>query len=84
MKCIHALERICDELGENIDNPMCLELQAHLKDCPNCCALVDSMKKTIYLYRQVITETEVPQEVDTRLWKVLNLVRPENNCGHNP
>ena len=77
MKCLKTIEQICTELGENIDAPMCQEIREHLNECPQCCAYVDSIKKTVHLYRQWIDE-DVPQEVDCRLWKVLNLQKPEN------
>lgn len=78
MKCLTTLEQICEELGENIDAPLCAEIQEHLKDCPKCCAYVDSIKKTVSFYRKLIDE-DVPSEVDSRLWKILNLTKPESS-----
>jgi len=75
MECLKTLDQICEELGENIDSPLCQEVKEHLNVCPKCCAYVDSIKKTVYLYRQWIDE-DVPQDVDSRLWKVLNLDKP--------
>ena len=72
MKCLKSIEQICAELGESIDAPLCKEIREHLAECPQCCAYVDSIKKTVHLYRKWIDE-DVPEEVDCRLWKVLNL-----------
>ncbi len=76
MECTRTIEQICLELGEDIDSPLCQEIRKHLDDCPECCANVDSIKKTVFIYRKVITNKNVPEDVDTRLWKVLNLQKP--------
>lgn len=76
MKCLKALEQICEALGEDLDSPMCQEIQEHLDDCPECCAYVDSIKKTVYFCRQQMAQKDVPAEIDSRLWKILNLKKP--------
>jgi hypothetical protein len=43
-----------------------------MANCPNCRAVVNTMEKTITLYRST-GRTEVPQDVQDRLYKVLNL-----------
>ena len=73
--CLKTLQQICDELSEDINSPLCQEIQEHLKACPKCCAQVDSIKKVVYLY-QNMNKLEVPDAVDNRLWKVLNLQKP--------
>ncbi len=76
MDCLHTLRDICEELAEDIDSELCKEVQEHLKECPKCCAHVDSMRKVVYLYQKVNNE-DVPEDVDKRLWKVLNLRKPD-------
>jgi len=75
MNCLTTLQQICDRLTEDIDSSLCQEIQEHLKVCPKCCARVDSIKKVVYLY-QNMNKPEVPDEIDNRLWKVLNLQKP--------
>ncbi|MDZ7331689.1 MAG: hypothetical protein ONB13_05175 [candidate division KSB1 bacterium] len=77
MECFESLEKICEALGEDIDSPMCKEVEEHLRNCPRCCAHVDSVRKVVRLYRQ-IGDAEVPVAVDERLWKVLNLSKPQD------
>ncbi|MDQ7052258.1 MAG: hypothetical protein Q9P14_05000 [candidate division KSB1 bacterium] len=72
MPCPEILEQICAELKENIDSPICQDLKKHLEGCPECRAYVDSLKKTVYLYRHLPEQT-VPEEVQDRLYKVLKL-----------
>lgn len=79
MECLKKLKLICEHLGENLNNPFCRELAEHLAKCPKCYAYVDSVKKTVYLYQYLRDEKEVPDSVDKRLWKVLNLKRPADH-----
>ena len=76
MNCLETLQQICDQLSENIDSPLCQEIKEHLGACPKCCAHVDSIKKVVYLYKNV-KASDVPDDVDERLWKVLNLRKPD-------
>jgi hypothetical protein len=76
MNCLKTLEEICDQLAEDINSPLCLEIKQHLETCPKCCAHVDSIKKVVYLYQNE-NKADVPDAVDSRLWKVLNLQKPE-------
>jgi len=75
MNCLNTLQQVCDQLSEDIDSPLCREIQEHLENCPKCCAHVDSIKKVVYLYKNT-KKSDVPHEVDDRLWKVLNLQKP--------
>lgn len=75
MECHKTLNKICEELGENINGKLCSDVQEHLNHCPKCCAHVDSIRKVVYLYKESAKE-EVPQKIDERLWKVLNLQKP--------
>ncbi len=75
MDCLKTLNKICEELGEDIDGTLCQEVQEHLQDCPKCCAHVDSIRKVVYLFQRYDQE-DVPEKVDERLWKVLNLRKP--------
>jgi len=76
MDCLKTLQQICDQLAEDINGSLCQEIKEHLAICPKCCAQVDSIKKVVYLYKNV-QALEVPEAVDDRLWKVLNLRKPE-------
>ncbi len=77
MDCLDTLNQICEALGEDINSPFCKEVEMHLKKCPKCCAHVDSIRKVVRLYQRV-GDYDVPEAVDERLWKVLNLNNPGN------
>jgi len=77
MDCLETINKICEELGEDINSPLCKEVEDHLKSCPRCCAQVDSIRKTVRLYQNV-GKSDVPEAIDNRLWKVLDLQKPED------
>jgi RNA polymerase sigma-70 factor (ECF subfamily) len=49
--CKEVFNHICENLDEKMDSPRCREIRRHLDRCPNCVAYLDSLKKTIRLYR---------------------------------
>ncbi len=52
VRCADVVQHLCGDLDEKIDSPACRALKKHLEECPNCTAYLDSLKKTITLYRQ--------------------------------
>ncbi|MDO9027279.1 MAG: zf-HC2 domain-containing protein [Candidatus Roizmanbacteria bacterium] len=52
MNCKQTYRFICENLDENLDSPSCLEIKKHLDGCPNCLKYLNSLKKTITLYRE--------------------------------
>jgi predicted anti-sigma-YlaC factor YlaD len=52
LSCKEIAKHICGELDEHIDSPKCRKIKKHLKACPNCTAYLDSLKKTVHLYRE--------------------------------
>jgi hypothetical protein len=76
MKCADIFRHICDNLDEKIDSPECREIRKHIDDCPDCVAYLDSLKKTVRLYR-IYPDPAVPAAVHKRLYATLNLPVPK-------
>jgi len=70
MPCPEFFTRICDELGENIDSPLCQELKEHVENCDDCRGCLESIRETVHLYQQMPMQ-QVPVEVTERLLKSL-------------
>ena len=70
--CKSLLGSLSDYVDGTAQEELCRELEQHLADCDNCRIVVDTLKKTVYLY-QSNTETDLPLEVRERLFKRLNL-----------
>lgn len=70
--CKSLLGSLSDYVDGTAQEELCRELERHLADCDNCRIVVDTLKKTVYLY-QSNTETDLPVAVRERLFKRLNL-----------
>ena len=70
--CQRLLGQLSDYVDGELEQTMCEEIEHHLADCQNCRVVVDTLSKTVALYRTQ-GQTPVPGEVEERLYKVLNL-----------
>jgi RNA polymerase sigma-70 factor (ECF subfamily) len=64
--CKEVFNHICENLDEKIDSPQCREIRRHLDRCPSCVAYLDSLKKTIRLYR-AYPPPRLPQKARKKL-----------------
>ena len=71
--CLHLLASLSDYLDGDLGEALCAELERHLAECRNCQIVVDTLRKTILLYRTTSTPPPVPQDVRERLYKRLEL-----------
>ncbi len=67
------IKQICEIMGEDVDHPACKEVMEHIEKCPTCKVYYDTMKKTIFLCRENDCPEELPDDVNHRLMKRLNL-----------
>ena len=72
--CVDVAEHICENLDYKLNSRKCREIKKHLEDCLNCSAYLDSLKKTVKLYRMV-RNPRVPSSSRAKLYKVLKLSR---------
>ncbi len=73
-KCAQTLRYICDNLDAEVNSPKCIEISRHLEDCSDCTAYLDSMKKTISMYRRYPTE-KVPRSIHALLTQIIKRER---------
>lgn len=71
-KCKPFVERLCDALGEDLNSPVCRELKEHLEGCPECSLQIDTVKRTVEIYR-AIPGQRVSADMEKRLLARLNL-----------
>jgi anti-sigma factor RsiW len=72
LRCKERLAVLSDYLDGELDEALCTEIETHLAGCDDCRVLVDTLRKTIVLYREYGHEA-LPAETRVRLFKVLNL-----------
>ncbi len=70
MKCGEILEKLSEYLDGELDPKLCRELETHMKDCNPCLIFVNTLKKTITLYKYAGHEP-LPKEVHVRLHEYL-------------
>ena len=67
------IKQLCDIMGEDLDGPACQAMMEHINACPTCKVYYDTVKKTVLLCKDNDCAQEVPEDVNNRLMKVLDL-----------
>lgn len=70
--CRDRLSELCDYLDGELEVRLCARLEAHLAECRDCRVMVDTLRRTITLYRDQPV-ADLPGEVQQRLYQVLEL-----------
>jgi len=70
MKCEDMLRMLNDYVDGDVDISVCKEFEKHLTGCDPCKVVVDTIRKTITLYKGSEVY-EVPAEFHTRLYETL-------------
>jgi predicted anti-sigma-YlaC factor YlaD len=70
--CRALLMELSDYLDETAPDSLCVEIERHMAGCPDCRIVVDTLRRTISLYRQMPI-TAMPEEARKRLYKALDL-----------
>ncbi len=65
------------ELSEFIDGELapdlCAELEQHMAGCENCRVVVDTLRRTVSLYRTLPADPDLPPDVEERLWRSFDM-----------
>ena len=71
--CRYLKDSLSDYIDGELSADFCAEIDRHMKHCENCRIVVDSLRKTVYLYHAA-AETEVmPEGVRERLFARLDM-----------
>jgi anti-sigma factor (TIGR02949 family) len=71
--CRHLLDSLSDFIDGSLASEICQEIQHHLDECPDCHVVVDTLRKTIYLYKTTSELPSVPADVRERLYHSLDI-----------
>ena len=71
-KCGEMLGALSDYIDGELEARLCAEIEAHMEGCPDCKVMVDTLRKTVVLYRTQ-GQSDVPDDVRSRLHAVLDL-----------
>ncbi len=70
--CAELKAQLSDYIDGELDAGVCAELERHLANCENCRIVVDTLRKTLLLYRDYSTPA-MPAAAHERLMHVLKL-----------
>ena len=71
-ECEHYLRHLSEYVDGALSAELCHEIEAHMADCDNCRVVVNTLNKTIALYRR-LPAPEMPSAVREHLYHVLRL-----------
>lgn len=71
--CRQLLGTLSEYVDGELDEELCSILEQHLEGCEDCRIVVDTLRKTIYLYHATATTEDIPVDIRKRLYKSLNI-----------
>ncbi len=75
VRCTEVAKYVCENLDEQLNSRKCRAIKKHLQTCPKCSADLDSLKKTVFLYRTCPTPVISAQFHKKFMADLLSLVR---------
>ncbi len=71
--CRRLLGSLSEYVDGELDDELCSVLEQHLEDCEDCRIVVDTLRKTVYLYHESAQTEDIPADIRQRLYKSLNI-----------
>ena len=68
--CTDYIQNLCSYVDGEADDSICREIEKHLKDCPECRVMVDTLKKTVILCKEG-EKIHFPDELRAKLESAL-------------
>ena len=70
--CRHMLGDLSDYLDGEASGELCAEIERHMAGCDECRVVVDTLRKTLFLYRE-LPRPEMNEDARQRLYQSLDL-----------
>ncbi len=77
--CQEVLDQLWEYLDDEARAELCSEIEGHLTACSHCRVEVDSLRKTVLLYRNG-DEAKAPIQLSERLRAALETAYREHGC----
>jgi anti-sigma factor (TIGR02949 family) len=71
--CKSMLGNLSNYIDGDLQAELCEEIEQHLNGCENCRIVVNTLKKTVELYKHTSEPVDLPIEVRQRLYAKLKL-----------
>jgi anti-sigma factor RsiW len=72
-ECRKLLGSLSAYVDGELDDKLCAMLEEHMETCEDCRIVVDTLRKTVYLYHATSQSEEIPTDIRQRLYKTLNI-----------
>ena len=79
-RCIDFLQNLSQYIDHETSAQFCAELEQHLMECPDCEVVVDTLERTVALYR-TLPQPEMSDHLRERLFSTLHLEAYLNRPG---
>lgn len=76
MQCREMLGSLSDYVDGELETALCEEIERHMASCNDCRAVVDTLRRTVMLYR-AHGHAELPADARERLYAELRLALHE-------
>jgi anti-sigma factor RsiW len=73
LSCREILENLSAYIDAELDPSLCDEIEQHMQDCNPCVAFLNTLKKTVVLYKYRGKEEGIPEEVHLDLHRFLRM-----------
>jgi anti-sigma factor RsiW len=73
LECKDVLEQVSNFIEGEIPPALMKELEAHIQSCQHCKVVLDTTRKTIYLYHCHADDQKAPGNAVEHLYHTLNL-----------
>lgn len=71
--CRDLLASLSDYVDGTLQPELCQEIERHMAGCQDCQIVVDTLRKTVSLYRTTTPPPALPDDVRNRLYRRLDL-----------
>ncbi len=71
-RCRELLGELSSYIDGEAEQALCHEIEAHIAECSDCLIMVDTLRKTITLYRAMSADP-LPGDVEERLYRRLDI-----------
>ena len=69
--CKMVMDHLCDNLGEDLNSPKCVDIKVHLESCPSCQKFFNTINSTVEFYKKY--NVKLDDEGHKKLLSILGL-----------
>ena len=71
MSCREILDSLSEYIDAELDPSLCEEIESHMEGCSPCVAFLNTLKKTVVLYKNCGDDQAIPEQVSIDLQQFL-------------